>query len=155
MFHYGVLGRLISVREPGADYAMLDVRRKSGRAKYDPLWRVRGGEAWTPTVSEKNANTMFAFFSSSQPTATAVGCPSPFEALMHEFATGTTGATTERREWREQTPPFVLVEGKARRRGGGTIYAASNPPPNYDEPEGCAALGGRIMMSSPGLLKSE
>jgi hypothetical protein len=32
-------------------------------------------------------------------------------------------------ERREQTQPIVLIEGEARRRGGGTIYAADNPPP--------------------------
>ena len=39
-------------------------------------------------VTEKNANRMFAFFSSSLPTATAVGCLPPFEALKDGFATG-------------------------------------------------------------------
>ena len=39
-------------------------------------------------VTEKNDNTMLAFFSSSLPTATAVGCSSPFEALKDGFATG-------------------------------------------------------------------
>jgi len=56
--------------------------RKPGRAEYDPLCRCGGGAAWTPPVSEKIANTMFAIFSSSQPAATAAGCPSPFEPLM-------------------------------------------------------------------------
>jgi len=74
---------------------MLDVRRKDGRANYGPLWWVRGGEAWTPTVNEKNANTMFAFFSSSLPTATAEGCSSPFEALKDGFATGMTAGSGE------------------------------------------------------------
>jgi hypothetical protein len=69
------------------------------------------GEAWTPTVNEKNVNTMFAFFSSSLPTATAVGYTSPFEALKDGFATGTTEATTERREWREQTPHICFTRG--------------------------------------------
>jgi hypothetical protein len=41
-----------------------------------------GLAARTPPFTEKNANTMFAFFSSSLPTATAVGCPSTFEPLM-------------------------------------------------------------------------
>jgi hypothetical protein len=31
-------------------------RRKAGRANNDPLWWVRGGEAWMPTVNGKNAN---------------------------------------------------------------------------------------------------
>ena len=39
-------------------------------------------------VTEKNANTMFAFFSTSQSTATAVDCPPPIEALKDGFATG-------------------------------------------------------------------
>ena len=75
-----------------------------GRAKFDPLWWVGSGEAWTPTVSEKKANMTFAFFSSSLPTAKAVGNTSPFEALMDGFATGATEVTTERRERKEQTP---------------------------------------------------
>ena len=50
---------------------------KPGWAKYAPLWWVRGGEAWTPTVSEKKANTKFAFFSSFQPIATGYGLPLP------------------------------------------------------------------------------
>ena len=48
------------------------------------------------------------FFSSALPTAMAVGYTSPFEALRDGFATGTTEVTTERREWREQTPPIFL-----------------------------------------------
>ena len=87
-------------------------------------------------------------------TATSYGWwrTSPFEPLKDGFATGTTGttgATTERREWREQTPPFFLVEGEARRRGGGTIYATDNPPPKYAYLEGWAALGGVSTMSYP------
>ena len=57
---------------------------------------------------------------------------------MHGFATGTTEVTTERREWREQTPPFSLPVGEARRRGGGTIFAAAMPPPEYDGIDGRA-----------------
>jgi hypothetical protein len=34
-------------------------------------------------------------------------------------------------ERREQTQPIVLIEGEARRRGGGTIYAANVPPLDY------------------------
>jgi hypothetical protein len=39
--------------------------------------------------------------------------------------------------------------GEARRRGGGTIYAAAVLPPERAGLEGCAALGGRSMMGSP------
>ena len=84
-------------------------------------------------------------------TATSYGWwrTSPFEPLKDGFATGTTGATTERREWREQTPPIAFLEGEARRRGGGTIQATADPPPKYDGLEGWAALGGVSTMGSP------
>ena len=65
-----------------------------------------------------------------------------------------TGATAERREWREQSHPFAFEEGEARRRGGGTIYAAAMPPPKYLSLEGCAALGGVTTLSSPRCLNT-
>jgi hypothetical protein len=46
-------------------------------------------------------------------------------------------------------PSYCFVEGEARRRGGGTIYAAAIPSPEYDKHEGCAALGGHIVLRSP------
>jgi len=39
---------------------------------------------------KKMQTRMFAFFSSSLPTATAVGCPSPYEPLIAGFATEAT-----------------------------------------------------------------
>ena len=50
---------------------------------------------------------------------------------------------------REQTPPIFLVEGEARRRGGGIIQAAARPEPKYDWLEGYAALGGVSTIGSP------
>ena len=38
---------------------------------------------------KKNANMDVCVFFTFQPTATAVGCPSPFEPLKDGFATGT------------------------------------------------------------------
>ena len=49
---------------------------------------------------------------------------------------------------------FFLDGGEARRRGGDTIMATSNPPPYYDRLEGCSALGGRITTSSPRCLST-
>jgi len=62
---------------------------------------------------------MFAFFSSSLPTATAVGCPSPYEPLITGFATEATIGSEGSKHYL-----FVLV-GEARRRGGGTMEAAA------------------------------
>jgi len=61
----------------------------------------------------------FAFFTSSQPTSTDGGCSSPFEPLKNGFVTGTTGATSERREWKEQTPPLIYERGKPGGEGEG------------------------------------
>ena len=73
-----------------------------------------------PTVAEKNANMdVCVFFYLADPNNGAGSAPPPFEALMHGFENGTTGETTERREWREQTPPIVFWGWEARRRGRG------------------------------------
>jgi hypothetical protein len=44
---------------------------------------------------------------------------------------------------------MVFQAGEARRRGGGTIQAASMPPPEFAGLVGCAALGGRSALGSP------
>jgi len=69
--------------------------------------------------------------------------------LKDGFATGTTGATTERREWREQTPPIALKEGEARRRGGGTIYVTATPPPEVRITRRMRGPGWVTTLSSP------
>jgi hypothetical protein len=52
------------------------------------------------------------FFLPWRPEAKGWGLtPFPFELMMHGFVNGTTGATTERRECREQTHPFFLTGG--------------------------------------------
>jgi hypothetical protein len=43
----GCIGYALAVGQ--SSVSMME-RRKSGRAGYDPLWRVGGGEAWKPTV---------------------------------------------------------------------------------------------------------
>ena len=73
----------------GADYAQFDVRRKAGRADYAQIGGLAAGRHGCRLETEKNANMTFAFFSSAQPTATAVGCPSPFEHLKDGFVTVT------------------------------------------------------------------
>ena len=91
-------------------------------------------EAAGSRIAMKKMQTWtFAFFSTFQHPATAGGCSFPFEPFKEGFATV---ATMERREWREQTPPFFFVEGEARRRGGGTIYATANLSPKYAHHEG-------------------
>jgi hypothetical protein len=44
---------------------------------------------------------------------------------------------------------FLFVAGEARRRGGGTIYAAAGAPPECAGLEGCTALGGLGTLGSP------
>jgi hypothetical protein len=96
-------GSFIAYEAVGLTTHSVMVSRKSGRAKYAPLWRCGGGGGRKPTYREKTQTRMFAFFSTSRPPATAGGCPSPFEPLM-------TGLRPERSvaEWREQTPPIVF-----------------------------------------------
>ena len=73
----------------GADCAQHDVRRETGRADYAHLGGLAAGRHGCRLETEKSANMTFAFFSSAQPTATAVGCPSPFEHLKDGFVTVT------------------------------------------------------------------
>ena len=83
------------------------------------MW-VGGGAAGRRLVTEKNANMdVCVFFFLTAPDHGEGAAPPPFEALMHGFVNGTTGATTERRECREQTPPIVFWGWEARRRGRG------------------------------------
>ena len=73
---------------------------------------LAAGQQDVALFQKKMQTWTVAFFSSSQPTATAVGCSSPFEPFKDGFATGT--------EWREQTPPIFLDSGgspAARGRG--------------------------------------
>ncbi len=43
----------------------------------------------------------------------------------------------------------ALEEGEARRRGGGTIYAAAFSSPEQDGLLGCAGLGGHYPINAP------
>lgn len=72
-----------------------------GGLDYALLWWFGGGEAGRRLEQKKTKTGMFLFFSSALAAATAADCSFPFEPLRDEFATGTTAATTERREWRE------------------------------------------------------
>jgi len=60
-----------------------------GRGYYAPLRQYEGGAAGRRLPEKKPQTWMFAVFFTFQPTATAVGCPSPFEPLKDGFATGT------------------------------------------------------------------
>jgi hypothetical protein len=66
-----------------------------GRGYYAPLRQYEGGGGRKPPPQKKNANMDLCVFFTSQPTATAVGCPSPFEPLRDGFATGATAGSGE------------------------------------------------------------
>ena len=73
------------------------------------LW-FGGGEAGCRHGTGKNANMdVCVFFYLTAPDHGEGAAPPPFEALMHGFVNGTTGATTEGRECREQTHPFCIL----------------------------------------------
>ena len=65
------------------------ITREIGREYNAPLRQFEGGEAGRRPTEKKTQTWMFVFFFTLQPTATAVGCPSPFEPLKDGFATGT------------------------------------------------------------------
>ena len=85
---YGVLGKCITLACRGANHDNLEGCTVPGGISTTRCGGLEVGRHGRRLVTEKNANTMFAFFSSSLPTATAVGCSSPFEALKDGFATG-------------------------------------------------------------------
>jgi hypothetical protein len=62
--------------------------RKFGRAYYDPLWRGGGRAAGRRLAKKKMQTWTFAFFSTSQPMSTDMGCSSPFEPFMLGFVNG-------------------------------------------------------------------
>jgi hypothetical protein len=99
---------------------------------------------------KKRKQGRLRFFLPYDPRPRAGGCPSPFEPLMK----GVRPEGMERSGMTGESKPnlFVLVEGEARRRGGGTIYAAAKLPPDYAHLVGWAALGGLITLSSPRCL---
>jgi hypothetical protein len=74
--------------KPWANYEKLEGFEALGGHSTTRCGGVEVGRHGRRFVTEKNANTMFAFFSTSLPTATAVGCLPPFEALKDGFATG-------------------------------------------------------------------
>jgi hypothetical protein len=60
---------------------------------------------------------------------------------MHGFATGTTGATTERREWREQSPHYCFGRGGSPAARGRDNIGNPSLPPYYVDLEVCMASG--------------
>ena len=56
---------------------------------------MKAGAVGRRPPEKKTQTRMFAFFFTYQPTATAMGCPSPFEPLKDGFATGATVGSVE------------------------------------------------------------
>jgi hypothetical protein len=61
---------------------------KFGRVYYAPLCRSGGRAAGRRHEKKKMQTWRFAFFSSSQPISTDMGCASPFEPFMIGFVNG-------------------------------------------------------------------
>ena len=101
-------GNVSSFRLP---WGFLTNVQATGGANNDHMWGLKAGRHGCRLQEKKTQTWTFVFFSTFLPTATAVGYTPPFEPLKDGFVNGTTVATTERREWREQTPPFCFGRG--------------------------------------------
>jgi hypothetical protein len=121
---------------------------KGGAGGVSPLRRRGGGGGTTPPYREKNANRdVCVFFYRSAPGHGPGAAPPP----LSRRRTGLRPEGVARSGMTGESKPllFVFPAGEARRRGGGTMEAASMTSPEFAGLVGWAAMGGHSTRGSP------